>query len=226
MSYPESTQNTMNTNEKFVITISRELGSGGHTIGRTLARTLGVRFCDKDLIHALRKEFGLSTYEIERIKGEKKNWLESFLEKFSPITRDEGIISVQPDVLEDWNRTVTTEDVFEAESKILQEMAAEGSCVIAGRSGFFVLDEHPNKLDIFITASLDKRIARVVRKQGLNPDQAKAVIESVDQARENYVKRFAGTSRYDLRNYDLVLNVDHLDEEQAVACILNYMGVK
>lgn len=216
----------MNTNEKFVITISREVGSGGHTIGRKLAKALGVRFCDKDLISALRKEFGLSTYEIERIKGEKKNWLDSFLEKFAPITREEGIIAAQPDVLEDWNHTVTTEDVFEAESKILEELAAGGSCVIAGRSGFFVLNDHPNKLDIFITASLDKRIARVMRKQGLKEEQAKAIIENVDRSRETYVKRFAGTTRYDLRNYDLVLNVDNLDEDQAVACILQFLGVK
>ena len=215
----------MNTNEKFVITISREVGSGGHTIGRKLAKALGVRFCDKDLISALRKEFGLSTYEIERIKGEKKNWLDSFLEKFAPITREEGIIAAQPDVLEDWNHTVTTEDVFEAESKILEELAAGGSCVIAGRSGFFVLNDHPNKLDIFITASLDKRIARVMRKQGLKEEQAKAIIENVDRSRETYVKRFAGTTRYDLRNYDLVLNVDNLDEDQAVACILQFLGV-
>ena len=216
----------MNTNEKFVITISREVGSGGHTIGRKLAKALGVRFCDKDLISALRKEFGLSTYEIERIKGEKKNWLDSFLEKFAPITREEGIIAAQPDVLEDWNHTVTTEDVFEAESKILEELAAGGSCVIAGRSGFFVLNDHPNKLDIFITASLDKRIARVMRKQGLKEEQAKAIIENVDRSRETYVKRFAGTTRYDLRNYDLVLNVDNLDEDRAVACILQFLGVK
>ena len=216
----------MNTNEKFVITISREVGSGGHTIGRKLAKALGVRFCDKDLISALRKEFGLSTYEIERIKGEKKNWLDSFLEKFAPITREEGIIAAQPDVLEDWNHTVTTEDVFEAESKILEELAAGGSCVIAGRSGFFVLNDHPNKLDIFITASLDKPIARVMRKQGIKEEQAKAIIENVDRSRETYVKRFAGTTRYDLRNYDLVLNVDNLDEDQAVACILQFLGVK
>ena len=216
----------MNTNEKFVITISREVGSGGHTIGRKLAKALGVRFCDKDLISALRKEFGLSTYEIERIKAAKKNWLDSFLEKFAPITREEGIIAAQPDVLEDWNHTVTTEDVFEAESKILEELAAGGSCVIAGRSGFFVLNDHPNKLDIFITASLDKRIARVMRKQGLKEEQAKAIIENVDRSRETYVKRFAGTTRYDLRNYDLVLNVDNLDEDQAVACILQFLGVK
>ena len=63
----------MNTDQKFVITISRELGSGGRTIGRLLAEKLGVRYCDKDVIESLVKEFNLSIYEIERIKAKKKN---------------------------------------------------------------------------------------------------------------------------------------------------------
>ena len=62
----------MNTNEKFVITISRELGSGGHTIARKLAGHLGVRLIDKELIHELSERFDLTPSTIERLKGEKK----------------------------------------------------------------------------------------------------------------------------------------------------------
>lgn len=206
----------MDTNEKFVITISRELGSGGRTIGRKLAESLGVRYCDKTLIRSLRKEFGLNTYEIERIKGEKKNWLESLLDRFSPLMTEDTLTELHQ---------VTTEEVFKAETRILQQLAEEGSCVIAGRSGFFVLDDQPNKVDIFITASRENRIARVVKKQNLTLEQAELIIDSVDKDRETYIQRFAGVSRYDLRNYDLVLNVDGMDEDQAVDLILQYLQI-
>ena len=115
--------------------------------------------------------------------------------------------------------------MYAAEKEILSGIADQGSCVIAGRSGFFVLKDRPEKVDIFITASREKRIERVMRKQELSREQAEALIDSVDESRENYVKRFTGLSRYDARNYNLVLNMDYLSEDEAVAIILAYIGV-
>ena len=101
------------------------------------------------------------------------------------------------------------------------------SCVIAGRSGFFVLKDFPNKVDIFITAPREKRIQRVMVKQHLSEQEAAAAIDRVDEGRENYIKRYAGTSRYDVRNYDLVINMDNFpDENAAVELILEYLGIK
>ena len=64
----------MNKNEKFVITINREVGSGGRTVGRKLAETLGVKYCDKAVIDGLTKKFGLTPERIEEIKAQKKSW--------------------------------------------------------------------------------------------------------------------------------------------------------
>ena len=203
----------MDTRKPFVITISRELGSGGRTIGRKLAAQLNVRYSDKNLIQNLREKFNLSTYEIEKIKGTRKNWLTEMLD-----------IGFEANKGDDWKlNKVKADDIFQAEAEILKEIAAEGSCVIAGRSGFFVLKDHPNKLDIFIQAPLDKRVERVMKKQNLSETEARTVIASVDKSRETYIQRFAGTSRYDTRNYDLVLNVGDLSDEDAVACILKYI---
>ena len=113
--------------------------------------------------------------------------------------------------------------MFKAESEILRAIADEGPCVIAGRSGFFVLKDYPDKIDIFITASRPHRIARVMRKQHMTEEQAAAVIDSVDQSRETYIQRYTGTSRYDARNYDLVINMDRLTEDEAVELILSYI---
>ncbi len=214
----------MDTRKPFVITISRELGSGGRTIGRKLAAQLNVRYSDKNLIQNLREKFNLSTYEIEKIKGTRKNWLTEMLDIVAPVPNSGAYIGFEANKGDDWKlNKVKADDIFQAEAEILKGIAAEGSCVIAGRSGFFVLKDHPNKLDIFIQAPLDKRVERVMKKQNLSETEARTVIASVDKSRETYIQRFAGTSRYDTRNYDLVLNVGDLSDEDAVACILKYI---
>ncbi|MCR5018545.1 MAG: cytidylate kinase-like family protein [Bacteroidales bacterium] len=214
----------MDLNDKFIITISRELGSGGRTIGRQLAEKLGVRYCDKALIHGLVEKFNLTAYEIEKIKGKKQNWLADFIERVAPVPTARAMYGPHPEIDETvLPHYTTSEEVFAAESEILRGLADKESCVIAGRSGFFVLQDHPNKVDIFIRASLENRVKRVMRKQGLSEIEARTVIQSVDEARENYIKRFTGLSRYDARNYDIVLNVDDLPEDKAVELILQYI---
>ena len=214
----------MNTDEQFVITISRQIGSGGRTVGRKLAEALNVRFSDRELIQELMKRFNLTASGIEKLKGEKKSWIEDFIQMVAPVPKISLLTDSDSDYVKEFSPEVTPEEVFKAESEILKSIAAEGSCVIAGRSGSFVLKDCPNKLDIFISASKEHRIERVSRKQGLTSKEAEALIDRIDEQRENYIKRFTGESRYDLRNYQLVLCMDNLTEDQAVDLILKYIG--
>ncbi len=213
----------MNTNEKFVITIAREIGSGGRTIGRKLAAKLGVRYSDKELIRNLREKFNLTTYSIEKLKGEKKSWLADFIQMVAPMPKVGMLLDADSKFLQELRSDVTTNDIYKAESEILNAIAEESSCVIAGRSGFFVLKDHPNKLDVFITASRENRIKRIVRKQHLTETEAETIMDSIDEARDNYVKRYTGKSRYDARNYDIVLNADNHTEDEIVDIILSYI---
>lgn len=212
----------MNTKKPFVITISREVGSGGHTIGKILAQELGVRYCDKLLIESLEKQFGLTKSGIEKLKGQKKNWLADFLNKVAPLP-SANALGLDPKYTQEFKVNVTTDDIYKAEVEILTEFANMGSCVIAGRSGFFVLKDHPNILNVFITASMEYRIQRVMKKQNLNEESALAVINGIDEARENYTKRYAGVSRYDTRNYHLALSADNHTEEEIAKLILDYI---
>ena len=210
--------------EPFVITISREVGSGGRTIGRKLAEKLGVRFSDKELVDELQKKLNLTVSSIEELKGKKKRWLDDFIQMVAPVPMSGMLVDGDSDYISEYNLSLSVNDVFEAEREILNGIADEGSCVIAGRSGFFVLKGRPNKVDILITASRDKRIARIMEKQNLSRQKAEEVIDSVDKARDNYVKRYTGQSRYDARNYHIVLNMDYITEDQAVSMILSYLG--
>jgi cytidylate kinase len=210
----------MNKNEKFVITINRELGSGGRTVGRLVAERLGVPFYDKALIRALEEKYELTTEEIERLKSRKRSWWADF-KRVMVVGEDAANLTnyhvgSEADLL-------TTEALFKAEKEILMGIAEEESCVIAGRSAFFVLNGHPNRLSVLIQASMESRIERVMKKQNLSWKEAMKVINKVDKMREEYVKNYAHTSRYDTRNYDLVINMDGKTEEQAANLILSFI---
>jgi cytidylate kinase len=96
--------------------------------------------------------------------------------------------------------------------------------VVAGRSGFYVFRDHPNHLNVFIQASMPYRVERVMRKQQISEEEAVKTIKKVDKMRENYVKKYTGLSRYDTRNYDLVISADGKSEEQIVDIIMKYIG--
>lgn len=213
----------MDTSKKYVITISRELGSGGRTVGRKLAQALDVRYSDKELVHELMKRFNLTTSGIEKLKGEKKSWISDFIQMVAPMPKISLLVDNKSKYVSEFRPDVTSDDIFKAETDILKAIADESSCVIAGRSGFFVLRDHPNKLDVFITASKEYRINHVAEKQGLTKEQAATLIDNIDRERENYVQRHAGVSRYNLRNYQLVLNMDNISEDKAVELILSYI---
>ena len=212
----------MNAKEPFVITISREVGSGGHTVGSILAKKLDVRYCDKLLMESLEKQFDLSAGEIEKLKGKKKNWLDDFIDHVVPMPSAQAL-GLNPEFTDEFQVKVTTDEIFKAEVEILRGFAQMGSCVIAGRSGFFVFKDHPNKLNVFVTASLPHRLDRIMNKQSVPEEKALAIVKELDRARENYVRRFAGVSRYDLRNYDLVLSADGHSEEELADVILSYI---
>ncbi|MBQ9473905.1 MAG: cytidylate kinase-like family protein [Bacteroidales bacterium] len=219
----------MNRNEKYVITINREMGSGGRTVGRQLSERLGVQFYDKALINALKEKYHLSVEEIEKLKGQSHSWWSEFRRLFSfdnpsdiyswamapSLPAEDALTRVAP---------LTSKEMFNAETEILKGIAETESCVVAGRSGFYVFRDHPNHLSILIQASMPFRLQRVMRKQQIGEAEARKIIEKIDKMRENYVKEYTGTSRYDTRNYDLVVSADGKTEEQIVDLIMAYIG--
>ena len=207
----------MNKNEKFVITINREVGSGGHTVGAKIAAKLGVPYYDKAVIQGLMDKYHLSVEEVERLKGRKQDWWSEFKRVVGIGPGLSGSVVDEPDLF-------SAGDLFRAEKEILLGIAESESCVIAGRSGFFVFQDHPNRLSIFITAPMEQRIQRLVKKQGLSAEEAEKTIEKLDKTRENYVQKFTGTTRYDTRNYDLVINMNGKTEDEIADLILQYIG--
>jgi cytidylate kinase len=207
----------MNKNEKFVITINREVGSGGRTVGRKLAELLGVKYCDKAIVQGLTQKFGLSIERIEEIKAQKKSWWNDISNYYNTLVNSAD----QPMEAE---VKLDNKIMFDTEKRILQELASQTSCVVAGRTGFMVFRNWPNHLNIFIQASMEHRIKRIMERQNVTEKEARAIIAKLDADRETYIKKYEDTSRYDTRNYQLVINMDDLSEDDAVAVIMEYVN--
>jgi len=206
----------MNKNEKFVITINREVGSGGRTVGRKLADKLGVKYCDKAIVEGLTNKFGLSIQRIEEIKARKKSWWGDITNYYNTLVNSANL-PMEVEVKLD------SESLYETEKRILQELAAKTSCVVAGRTGFMVFRQWPNHLNIFIQASMEYRVRRVMKRQNVSEMVAREIIAKLDADRETYIKKYEDTSRYDTRNYQLVISMDDLSEDDAVELIIAYI---
>ena len=211
----------MNKNERFVITINRELGSGGRTVGRILAEKLGVPYYDKALTKPLEEKFNMTADQIENLKSNNRSWWQDV--KRVLILGEEAANSLDY-YDEKKKKLVTSEAVLKAEKEILHSIAIEDSCVIAVRSAFYVMNGYPNSLNILIQASMEYRLNRIMTKRDISEKEAKKIIKEVDEMREEYLKNNARTSRYDTRNYDLVIKMDGKTEEEAVNVILAFIG--
>ena len=206
----------MNKKEKFVITINREVGTGGRTVGRKLAEKLGVKYCDKAVIDGLTQKFGLSSERIEEIKAQKKSWWNDINNYYQTLVNSASL-PMEAEVRLD-NATM-----FDTEKRILHDLAAHESCVVAGRTGFMIFREWPNHLSVFIQASMEHRVQRVMRRQNVTEEEARDIIAKMDISREAYIKKYEDTSRYDTRNYQLVISMDDLNEDDAAEIILDYI---
>ena len=214
----------MNTSEKFVITINRELGSGGKTVAKKLAEKLGVPFYDKAHLQSMEDKEGLNDEKIERLKTKKRTWWPDFKRI---VELDGGFAVSIYDNLPNFAipEKNDTDEKYRTEQEILKGIVDAESCVVAGRCSNITFKDHPNHLNVWIQSPIECRIDRVMKKKGIaSREEAEKFIKEVDQMREDYVKRHTGASRYDTRNYDLVISMEGKTEEDAVDLILKHIG--
>lgn len=206
--------------KKFIITINRECGSGGGEIARKLGVLLGVKVYNKALMQSIESKYNLTTDQLERIKASHRKWWQDFTDFYKQFATFGEPYNSSKDI------TVTSQQIYNAESTLLQEAAQEESCIIIGRSGFHIFAKDPSVTRILIIADRSDRIKRVMTKQHLNEQEATQLMEKIDKARENYTKTFAGCSRYDARNYDIVINVSKIDRDAVVKLLEKWIHHK
>lgn len=189
-----------------IITINRENGSGGREIARRLGEMLGLKVYDKSILEEIVQKYKINKEEIERIKAQKTNLWSDFCQFYRQF-------SAAGNSYQNEDRKITSRELYYAEAQIMRNLASQESCIIVGRSGFHVFKDNPDALSIFIIADREARIKRIAQKEGVDEKTADKLIEKTDAARDNFTKTFAGTSRYDARNYDITLNVSRFSTE-------------
>ena len=200
--------------EKFVITIGREYGSGGRGIAHRLADALGVRYYDKELIRMASEDSGISE-ALFNLTDEKLE--DKFLRKHG-ISKGTLVSQPQPDRL-------TKEELFQFQSEIIRRVAdLEESCIIIGRCADYVLKERTNTFNVFVQASLDFRLKRVVENYGESEKKAGEIILKNDKRRANYYNYHVGEKWTNLTNYDMVVRSDIAGIDKAVESICTYLG--
>lgn len=197
---------------KTIITINRESGSCGREVACRLGQMLGWNVYDKTILESISEKYNLDREEILRIKSKKLNLWDDFCQFY----RQFGTVGppYQPE-----DKKLTSRELYYVEAEIMRNLAQQESCIIVGRSAFHVFKDDPDAIHVFIIANRDFRIKKVAERYGIDEEAAAKKIDETDKARENFTKNFAGVSRYDVHNYDIVINVSRFTSE-AVAAFL------
>lgn len=189
----------MNKDEKFVITISRQFGTGGHEIGAEIARRLGVKLLDKQILNEVAKRIAVVEDAMEKIETRNPLWRDDFTDFYRNYMAKAEYDGAEQDQ--------TSHELFEAQCAAIKQIAQKESCVIVGRCGFYIFKDHPNALKIFVHSSEDCRKRRIAEKYGLDLRDAAAMVVDNDYSRELYTKTYTGCEWFDARNYDISLDV-------------------
>jgi len=202
--------------EKVIITIARQFGSGGKTIGQMLADSLGINCYERELIRMASDDSGIS----EALFGQNDERIRtnSFF-KYKNIYKGE-LISPESAGF------TSSANLFNYQAKIIKELAERGSCVIIGRCADFILKDYPNVVSVFVHADKDFCHKMAVDRVSVPEKELDKYIEKIDNYRGEYYKAHTGKEWYDLRNYDLCLDSGKLGFDKCVEEIKSYIDVR
>ena len=195
--------------EKRIITISREFGSGGRTIGRMVAEKLGIPFYDKELVDQIALESGFAPKFVEE-HGEHAPGKTLFAYAFAP----QGIPGVM-------NGMSTADFLWHIQCSVILQLAEKGPCVIVGRNADYILKDREDTLHAFIHADMAYRADRIVRLYGESEKSPEARLnEKVKRRHVNY-QHYTGRVWGTAQNYDLCLNSGTVGIEECADIIVD-----
>ena len=198
---------------KRIITISREFGSGGRTIGKEVAQKLGYSYYDKELVRQVAVETGFDEKYIEQA-GEyapSKNWLSFGFAARGSQGAMEGMSA--------------NDFLWAIQCRVIRSLAEKEPCVIVGRCADYILYDDPNSFRVFVHAAPEQRVQRIQDQFHTSPEQARRDLEATDRGRSWVYKQCTGRSWGDGRYYNLAVDSGKLGIDGSVELILNAIRV-
>lgn len=195
--------------EKKIITISREFGSGGRSIGRMVAQKLDIPFYDKELVEQVALESGFAPKFVEE-HGEHSPGNSLFSYAFAP----QGVPGVM-------NGLSTADFLWNIQCSVILQLAEKGPCVIVGRNADYILKDHPDCLHAYIHADMDFRADRIVRLYGESEKSPQTRLNEKDKRRRVNYQHYTGRNWGDAQNYDICLKSSVLGIETCADIIVS-----
>ena len=199
--------------DKFVIAITRTCGSGATSIGKILAKNLGVEIYDRNILRLASDDSGISEELFARADEDQK---QSLLFRASQKVYTGGLI---PPEKEDFT---SNNNLFNYQAKVLRELADESNYVVIGRAADYVLRDKPGLVRVYIYASREKCIEREMNRQKIDWKTADKFITKTDKYRRDYYRYFTGQEWENMQNYDLCINTTQMTYEQAAKAIQDF----
>lgn len=202
---------------QLIITIGREYGSGGRELGEMLAKRLNIAYYDKEILTRAAQESGICEEVMEA--HDEKGALSSLLGATASIGGAMAGVGFGMQV-------PMNQRIFQAQFDAITQLAQEGPCVFVGRCADYVLRGRPNVTHVFIYASLEHKVERIMRVENVDEDKARELIKKTDKQRKSYYNFYAD-GNWGLRsNYDLMLRTDGHSLEELVELIAAYAHIK
>lgn len=198
-----------------VITIARQYGSGGRTVGEMLAKRLNIHYYDKELMKLASEDSGISEALFNNADENVKN--ASLLYRIAKNVYSGELIPPESDDF------TSNDNLFNYQAKIIRQLAQEESCVIMGRCADYVLKDYDNILSVFVHAPHDFCMEQAAKKHSMNERELERFVSKTDKNRAEYYKYHTGREWTDARNYDLCLDSSKLGYERCVEEIIAYM---
>lgn len=200
----------------YIITIERQYGSGGKTVGKMLAKKLNIPFYNRDIVTMASEESGINPvlFSDERLKPGFMARLRNRANSDTAVMNDSGKNYLNDDAL------------FEHQTKVIRRLAEEGPCVMVGRCADYVLKDRADVVRVFVHADDDFCLEQAMLVNSMSAEEVKKKIVEVDEYHAKYYKYHTGKDWYDARNYDLSLNSGVLGFEGTMEEILKYIEVR
>ena len=194
---------------KNIITISRQFGSGGRTVGHLVADRLGIPFYDKELVEQVALQSGFAPKFVEE-HGEHAPGNTMFAYAFAP----QGIPGVM-------NGMSTADFLWHIQCNAILQLAEQGPCVIVGRNADYILKDRPDALHAYIHADTEFRADRIVRLYGESEKSPLTRLAEKDKRRKLNYQHYTGRTWGAAENYDICINTAKIGVEEAAELIIN-----
>lgn len=191
-----------------IITIGRQFGSGGHEIGKLLAKKLGIPFYDRNLVKMAAEELHITEEQAE-LEDEKK--LMSIVSNYNLATGGYNDFMANAEFYAPVGR-----NLYAVQSAIIKKLAQKGSCVIVGRCADYVLKDYPGCINVFICASKEDRKNRVMDKYHLSERKATEKMKKIDRERKYYYETYSGKEWGSIQSHQILMNSSLLGKEKIV----------